>query len=373
MQLTRIQRPGATSGSLYFAQTRDDVILELEGLDARPGERFVVITSSGCLPLSLLATGATDVVAVDANTTQNDLVELKVRAFERLKYREALEFLGYAPARRSVRAMRYEWIRTELGAAARAYWDGHRRQLEHGAVRAGVTERFLAVLGWFVRRFVQGRRRVDRLLECRSLEQQTRLYTREWNRFPWRLLFHLVANRLVFHKVYHPSFFAHVDNPSFARHFLSVWERTLTELPVENNFYLHQLFTGYYPIERPSALHPYLSRAGVERLRGEDRRLTLVDGGLLEVLRAQAPGSVHGFALSNICEWLDEREIDALFEAMARVAAPNARLCFRNFLGWTEVPERWRDVFVEDVTAGHALIRRDRSLMQRRFVLCHVR
>ena len=29
---------------------------------------------------------------------------------------------------------------------------------------------------------------------------------------------------------------------------------------------------------------------------------------------------------------------------VARTARPGARVVFRNFVGWTEVPERWRNV-----------------------------
>ena len=82
---------------------------------------------------------------------------------------------------------------------------------------------------------------------------------------------------------------------------------------------------------------------------------------------------MNGFALSNICEWLSERAIDELFAEVARVARPGARLCFRNFVGWTEVPERWRHVMIEDRAASARLLRADRALLQRRFVLCHVR
>jgi hypothetical protein len=64
--------------------------------------------------------------------------------------------------------------------------------------------------------------------------------------------------------------------------------------------------------------------------------------------------------------------IDALFGEIARTATPGAILCFRNFLGWTEVPARWRQIVIEDRVRGETLIRRDRSLLQRRFAPCIV-
>ena len=101
-------------------------------------------------------------------------------------------------------------------------------------------------------------------------------------------------------------------------------------------------------------------------------RLTLVDGSYTAFLRTQPDASVTGFALSNICEWLSAGDVEQLFAEIVRTAAPGARVCFRNFVGWTEVPARWRDVVVEDRQWGATLSRGDRSLVQRRFAICRV-
>jgi S-adenosylmethionine:diacylglycerol 3-amino-3-carboxypropyl transferase len=102
-------------------------------------------------------------------------------------------------------------------------------------------------------------------------------------------------------------------------------------------------------------------------------RLTIVDGGMTDWLRSQPAASIAGFSLSNICEWLAPEAIDALFGEIARTAVPGAVVCFRNFLGWTEVPASWAHVIVEDRERGAAMIDRDRSMMQRRFAPCVVR
>jgi S-adenosylmethionine-diacylglycerol 3-amino-3-carboxypropyl transferase len=100
--------------------------------------------------------------------------------------------------------------------------------------------------------------------------------------------------------------------------------------------------------------------------------LTLVDGSVTNYLRTLPDRSVSGFALSNICEWLTTAGIDELFAEVVRTARPNARLCFRNFVGWTEVPDRWRDTVVEDRELGERLIARDRAVVQRRIAVCSV-
>jgi S-adenosylmethionine:diacylglycerol 3-amino-3-carboxypropyl transferase len=93
---------------------------------------------------------------------------------------------------------------------------------------------------------------------------------------------------------------------------------------------------------------------------------------MTEYLRTLPDHSVSGFSLSNICEWLSPNDVDALFAEIVRTARRNAVLCFRNFVGWTEVPARFRRLVVEDRALGDELTARDRSVVQRRFAMCRV-
>jgi len=65
-------------------------------------------------------------------------------------------------------------------------------------------------------------------------------------------------------------------------------------------------------------------------------------------------------------------DIDALFAEIVRTAMPNATLCFRNFVGWTEVPAHFQHVVVEDRALGERMIERDRSVVQRRIAVCRI-
>jgi S-adenosylmethionine-diacylglycerol 3-amino-3-carboxypropyl transferase len=149
-------------------------------------------------------------------------------------------------------------------------------------------------------------------------------------------------------------------------------EHALTQLPVANNYFLHQMLTGSYPAAVVGGMPPYLSARGADAVVAGTSSFSLVDATLTEYLRSCPDRSITGFALSNICEWLSPGEIDELFAEVARVARPGARLCFRNFVGWTDVPARWRHRIVEDTEYGDRLIARDRSLVQYRFVVCRV-
>ncbi|HEX7981307.1 MAG TPA: DUF3419 family protein [Gemmatimonadaceae bacterium] len=369
--IARTVLPGAVHDRLFFAQVREDPRAEITALTPAANETHVVVSSGGCTALSLLAAGAGHVVAVDLNRTQNHLVELKAAAC-RLGARDAIAFLGAQPS--ATRAATYAALREALSPSACCYWDTRQRQVAAGVLGAGVSERFIGAVVAALTLAVHPRSRIERMLGSRTLAEQRTLFAREWDTRRWRALFTLLCNRLVLRNTYTPQFFAHVENPSFALHFRRCAEHALTDLPAASNYFLHQMLTGAYPTDEPDGVPPYLSdagaKAGAEAVATRDR-LHLIDGGMTDYLRSRPAASVHGFALSNICEWMTPAEIDALFREVMRTAAPGARLVYRNFVGWTELPP-WCERVVPDESLGARLSREDRSVVQRRVVACRV-
>ena len=361
---------------LYFAQVREDPLLEVEMMAPRPEGRYVVVSSGGCTALSLLARGAGAVASVDQNRTQNHMVELKAAAACLQAHGgppgRALAFLGGSPASAETRLSDYREIRELLSQPAQAYWDRRRKAITAGVLSSGVTERFLKAIVTAVRLFIHRGNRMDRLLACRTLEEQARFYDEVWDTRGWRFLFQLLLNRKVFNRTYHPAFFRKVENPSFSRHFRGLFEKTVKGMPVRGNYFLHHMITGYYPHNVPGGLPPYLEDAGLETLAKGRNRLMLVDGTVTGYLRTLPPDSQDGFCLSNILEWHDSDQLNDLLSEIVRTAKPGAVLALRNFVGWTDIPEAFADRIVLD-PASEALIDKDRSLVQSRFAACRIR
>ena len=366
---SRTTLPGARVDTLFFAQVREDPVLEIEALRAGAEDTVVVVSSGGCTALSLLAAGAGTVIAVDLNPAQNHLVELKAAAVSRFPPPAAIAFLGGSTESAQRRRHGYRQLRSDLSAEARGYWDARPRAIEHGVLTSGVTERFIDMIVKAMRTAIHPPSRIRRLLDCPTLDAQRDLYRREWNNYRWRLMFKAILNRAVFRHTYDPAFFAQVENPSFPDHFHRTFEHGLTNIAVGNNYFLHHMLTGSYPHDVAGGVPAYLAGGAADRMAG----LRLVDGGYVDYLQTCADASIDGFALSNICEWLEPAQVDELMGQIVRTAAPGARLVFRNFVGWTEVPARWQDVIVEDRERGQRLIEQDRSMLQRRLAVCRIR
>lgn len=372
MATARVSLPSAVDDRLYFAQVREDPRAEIAALEPSPGDSLVVVGSGGCTALSLIAAGAGQVTAVDVNRAQNHLIELKLAAVSALSREEALAFLGGADAIARDRLDTYVRLRPLLTAAARSHWDARPALVDAGVLGAGVTERFIRMLVGAMCVFVHPRSRLERMLACESIEEQRALFSREWNTPRWRFFFALLLNRRVFRRTYDAAFFAHLEQPSFAEHFRRCAEHALTDLPVGDNYFLHHMITGRYPAGAPQGVPPYLATEGHAMVAERRDRLTLVDGSMTDYLRILPDASVTGFSLSNICEWLAPNAIDELFAEIVRVATPGATLCFRNFVGWTEVPARFRKVVREDRALGDELTKQDRSVVARRIAVCRI-
>ncbi len=56
--LERVTLPDARADKLFFAQVREDPVLEIEALRPTEGQTIVIVSSGGCTALSLLASGA---------------------------------------------------------------------------------------------------------------------------------------------------------------------------------------------------------------------------------------------------------------------------------------------------------------------------
>jgi S-adenosylmethionine-diacylglycerol 3-amino-3-carboxypropyl transferase len=372
-RVKRLSLPSAVDDRLYFAQVREDPRLEIEALAPGPDDSIVVVGSGGCTALSLLTAGVGHVTAVDVNRAQNHLIELKVAALTVLSRAESLAFLGATPSPARARLAAYGRLRAGLSRPALVYWDTHRLGVADGVLNAGVTERFIRTVVRMLRLAVHPRARIERMLASDTLNAQRSLFESEWNTARWRAFFHLLLNRAVFRRAYDPAFFAHLERPSFADHFRWQAEHALTELSVRDNYFLHHMLTGQFPVDTAGGVPPYLSEEACVSVATSRERLTLVDGTITDHLRGLPDGSVTGFAISNICEWIAPHDVDLLFAEIVRTATPNATLCFRNFVGWTEVPPRFQHVITEDRVRGETMMRCDRSVVQRRFAFCRVR
>jgi S-adenosylmethionine-diacylglycerol 3-amino-3-carboxypropyl transferase len=366
--LARLSLDGRRPGPLMFAQVREDPSVDVAAI--RPAERrhVLAVTSGGCTALAMLGAGAKRVTAVDSNPIQNDLADLVAGALTVLDHADMLRFIGAAPAPAGERLRRYAQVRPLLTADARRRWDGHRRMIARGAIHAGLTERAAAPLMLAVRHIVQRPATVDALLAADDPVTQREVFDQKWDTRRWRMLFRIALNRVTCRPLYR-TFFDNVNADRFPDVFRSGVEHALRNVPVAENWYVHDLFEGAF---RPDALPPHLRASAQDTIRANRDGLRLVDGSLLALLHTLPDGDVDGFSLSNVGEWLTPNEFENLLHEVIRVAAQGAIVVFRNFIPRDDpVPASLAGV-LRVANRGSEATAVDRSLVRYQTVIAQV-
>jgi S-adenosylmethionine:diacylglycerol 3-amino-3-carboxypropyl transferase len=190
-------------------------------------------------------------------------------------------------------------------------------------------------------RWLQGTRRVRRLLELDGGEAQRAFYEREWSGPAWRALCAVVFSRAVLDRAFDPAHFTFAREGHPAPRFRAAAERLLRDVPARENFYLHYLFDRTYPDDQRCPA--WLRRGVPTALRGRLGGLASATGALEAWLAAAPDRSVDVFALSNCFDWVSEERFAVLLGDLVRVARPGARMgWWTNLVNTPRVPDRRR-------------------------------
>lgn len=349
---------------LLFSQCWEDPQLNEEALRIQPGEVVLSVTSGGCNTLSMLLLDPSRIISVDLNDAQSWLLELKIAGIGALTHGQYLELLGVRPSQR--RFALYRTCRKELSSAARGYWDQRTRVIKRGVLRAGRYERYLAAFRQLLI-CLQGRGKIQRLFDLRTLEEQRRYYEEQWDTRAWRLFFRIFFSRFILGRGgLDPDFFTFVDGvKDFGEHFRALARHALVDLPIRDNYFLAQICLGRYLNEQ--VLPPYLLADNFSALRERVHRIEVVTGELGEILSRQQDESVDCFNLSNVFEWVSPEVFHSMLREIYRISRPRARLCYWNLLVRRSHPACLDHLFRTENELAARLLYEDRSFVYSNF------
>jgi S-adenosylmethionine-diacylglycerol 3-amino-3-carboxypropyl transferase len=308
---------------IRYASVWEDADILCEALaPVAAGGRLLSVASAGDNALALLTLDPKELVAVDLSEAQLSALALRIVAFRSMERPALLGFLGVSADEE--RLATYAALRPALPSYARTFWDAHPDAVAAGIIHAGRFERYLRLFRRRVLPLVHPRRRIHRLLEQDSLDEQERFYREEWDTWRWRAVFRLFFSRFVMGRLGRdPAFFEHVEG-SVGDRILARTQHALTAIPVRTNPYLTYIMTGNYS---PAALPRYLRAEHVAVIRERLERVFLIRGPA-----EAAYGPFHGFNLSDIFEYMGEGAHDRAYAALLTRAPPGARVAYWNML-----------------------------------------
>lgn len=335
-QVVNIPIPNAQSSilermvfsGLVFNMSWEDPEMDRRAFELKPNHTVLSITSAGCNPLNFLCQNPKRLICVDGNPAQNAVMELKLAAIEILDH---AAFFDIFAARAPQRLMEvYDKLRPRLSPRAAKFWDGNaERAARNGIYALGRTGLFCRILRGYLKMLkIDGA--VNRLFDCKTLEEQDALYHAEIAPRLWRNTSRLfVACRpLIYLAGVHPKQFQMIDD----RHNMYTYLReridyACTKVPAIDNYFLCVAATGAF---RGNSVPPYLLEENYETLRNNIEKVTVVTGWLGPYLDSIEAGSIDRFNLLDIFDWMSVDAFRGTLESVLRAAAPGARLIYRS-------------------------------------------
>ncbi|HLF20279.1 MAG TPA: DUF3419 family protein, partial [Bacteroidota bacterium] len=159
---------------IRYAQCWEDPATLRQALAVNSKDNVLSIASGGDNTFALLLDNPGSIVAIDSNPSQIFLVELKMRALQVLDYEDFLGFLGVKACPTRVRL--YSFVRSNLSATAREYWDANMQIMQKGIVHCGKFERYFEVFRRAVLPLIHDKREILQLLNGSSVQSQNRFY-----------------------------------------------------------------------------------------------------------------------------------------------------------------------------------------------------
>jgi S-adenosylmethionine-diacylglycerol 3-amino-3-carboxypropyl transferase len=323
--------------NLVYPQIWEDPRLDMRALEIGPSHHLVAIASGGCNVLSYLTADPARITAVDLNPAHLALTRLKLAALAHLPCQEDFQRF-FADAKSPLNPDLYElFIARHLDPETRAYWSGNgafrpRRiaLFANDFYRHGMLGRFIT-LAHFVAR-AHGANPAS-LMQAETLEQQREFFDHHlaplFDRKTVRLL---CATPISLFGLGIPP--AQYRELAEGRHMADVLrervEKLACDFPLRDNYFARQAFGRSYEACRPGvSLPPYLQAANWKWLRQRCGRVETVNRSVSDVLADAPPESVDRIVLLDAQDWMNDRQINALWRAIGHAAAPGARVIFR--------------------------------------------
>ena len=341
---------------LVYPQIWEDPEVDMEALQIRPGHRIVTIASGGCNAMSYLTADPASVEAVDLNTAHVAFNRLKLAAVANLPNYDAFyRFYGTADDKANLAA--YErFIRHHLDPTSRAYWE---KRMLSGRRRITIFSRDLYRHG-LLGLFIGMGHRVAKLygidprdiLKSSTMEEQRAYFDSALAPLFDKRMIRWATKRKssLFGLGIPPQQYdalATAGNGNMAQVLRGRLEKLACGFPLSENYFAWQAFgRGYSDNAETGPLPPYLSRNNFATVRDRAGRMSVVNASLTEFLAAKPVASVDRLILLDAQDWMNDTQLNELWNEISRTAAPGARVIFRTAAEPTILPGRIDDALL---------------------------
>lgn len=322
---------------LVYPQIWEDPVCDMTALGLTSEDNIVCIASGGCNVMSYLTASPASITAVDLSPWHVELNRLKLLAAQELPDHTAFyDLLGHADKAENTDLIdRYLVPKMDLDAAE--FWNGRqglrvrKTMFAAGFYRFGALGRFLGVLHFVAR--VAG---VDfkKLLAAQTRADQQAFFEREIEPLYRSRFVRFLSRRRasLFGLGIPPAQYDKLAADAGGDIIAVLQERTrklYCDFPISENYFAWQAASRGYKADGTGPVPPYLEAAHFEAVRSGSDRVTVLNRSVTDVLAEASAGSKSVYILLDAQDWMDDTQLNALWQQITRTASPGARVLFR--------------------------------------------
>jgi len=242
---------------IYYSHVNEDNLVEKNWMDQNFFQNLICIVGSGERVLGIMGHGSLEqIFAVDSNIESLYLLELKLKALEKLSVENYLEFIGINPSKK--RTITFDLLKKDLTSSSRFFWERRMHFIQKGIVYIGHFEQFLE--------------RFRPLYKCflgKNFYQCFEKSTSDIENFPkgrWNLLKSIYSQKWAF-KLGGSKDVAFISNDANQSIIPDGLQSVLDQNEVKKSFMFHLIFKGHLEDMKPEYLPPSLKFENLKKIK----------------------------------------------------------------------------------------------------------
>jgi len=324
----------------------EDSQLEYELLPTG-SNHVVTISGSGSRVIPLLARQPKNLTVIDVSPSQLALCELRMESMRVLSYEEFLIFWGYQPKSNWNEQRKKIFNSLPLTPDFRTMLEQH---FEHNGWEALLLDgRWEKTFIFFskIAKLLLGKKWLERLFECRSIPEQTRLIEKDFPTLGWKTLLNLVGNAKTFNTLLYKGHFPKKNIPDKIPVFYQKsFARLFRLCPARENYFLQLCFTGkiQFPEGFPFEVNPKIFEQAKASLA--TTKIQYISSDLIEWIGKSK--NISFVSTSDVVSYFSGELESHFLQWMKPGLDPNARIVVRSYL---RIPEGQITTGFKDQTA----------------------
>ncbi len=320
---------------LNYSLANEDTWIEYSLLEKNT-ERVLTVAGSGARCMPLLARNPKYLDLVDLSEPQLFLAELRFQSARSLSYDEWLFFMGYRgalPGNPMLVVSRLELFNKVKGLnpETQKYWsDRSDAWDETGFILLGKWESHFQKIGFLFRNILQCD--FEPIFTAQNLEEQKKLYEKEWPKLRWNSFLKIVASEFVFDRFLYKGHFSgksdrKTEEKSVSQFIHDEFKRLFTTQLVRKNYFIQTLFLGRIRFEEGLPLEA--QRDVFDAVKASKTEVHYIKGSMLEPMAQNAYNFV---SLSDTISYLPEELANPLLQRMHSDTPKGCVMVIRSFL-----------------------------------------